>query len=893
MRWLRRIWRKSLTEKKLDSELQFHVEQRIAENISSGMSPEEANRQAKIEFGGIELFKEECRDQLPETYIHSFLYDLRYAWRSLRKDVRFFFLTVFALALGIGSSTVIFSVVYNGMLHPFPYRAAERLVAIGFNADHDAGRRQVMFKLEDIDAFRQSNHTLEDIVAYSDWYAIYTNSSSAENLHGARVSGNVTEFFGVPPLLGRGIAPEDEKSGAPPVLALSYRAWTRYFQSDPNVIGRTVLLDGNGFTVVGVMPKRYTVDGADFWAPIAPASRASGNSHKFSNEPAYFFATGRLKPGVPRATANADLQIIAQQNAAAYPDRYPKGFGMAVESLNDAIVSDFKSILILLTAAVAMLMLISCSNVANLLLARATAREKEMALRASVGASRPRLVRQLLTESFLLAVISCFVGCLLSYAGLKAIVPQLPGRIPGEAEISLNPTVLLFAVSVSMAAVLLCGLSPALHAVGGDYRAKLSGTGPGSQGMYRHGNMRSGLVIAEIALAVVLLVCSGLMMRSFYALTHVNLGFDPTKVMSGWIHFPKGRYTKAGEKNAYLDRVLRNVEAIPGVEAVTVAISSPPISGGNGILVAISGKQLPEPSEHSLIIFDMCSESMFKVLDLQLLQGRTLSRVDVDSARKVIVVNRTFARKYFNEGENVLGQTVSFPQFDEIPEAPRQAKFEIVGVVSDIANRVNPFQNNGIGDPPMPQAYLPYTIVGFGDRSLLVRTSGDPNSFVKTVAQQVARVDHDVAFAEASGLNSALSQALYVAPQFALLTITSFAVIGLLLVIIGVFGLMAYTVSLQKHEIGIRMALGAKPANILNMILKKGIRLIGSGIVVGVLIAYCSAWILRNQFWHFSPADPLTYCAVGCLLVVVGLGSCWLPARRATRVDPMTALRYE
>lgn len=889
MRWLRRLWQKPLTEKKLDSELQFHLEQRIAENIASGMSEEEANRHAKIEFGGVELFKEECRDQRPETYIHSFLYDLHYAWRNLRKDVRFFFLTVFALALGIGSSTIIFSVVYNGMLHPFPYRAADRLVAIGLNEDRDAHRRQVMFKLEDIDAFRQGNHTLEDIAAYSDWYAIYTNSSSAENLHGARVSGNSTGFFGVPPLLGRGIEPSDEKPGAPPVLVLSYRSWSRYFQSDSNTIGKTILLDGHGFTVVGVMPKRYTVDGADFWAPIVPASREEKNRDVANTEPKYFFATGRLKPGIPLSTADADLQVIAQQNAATYPDRYPKVFGMAVQSLNDAIVSDFKPILILLTAAVAMLMLISCSNVANLLLARATAREKEMALRASIGASRPRLVRQLLTESFLLASISCFVGCVFSYLGLKAIVPQLPNRIPGEAEIALNPMVLFFAVVVSMAAVLLCGLSPALHAVGGDYRAKLSGTGPGSQSMYRHGKMRSGLVIFEIALAVVLLVCSGLMMRSFYALTHINLGFDPTKVMSGWLHFPKERYTKVGEKNAYLARVLQNIEATPGVEAATVAISSPPISGGS-IALNISGKQLPE---NSITMFDMCNESMFRVLDLQLRQGRTLSHADIDSARHVVVVSRAFVTKYFNKDENAIGQTVTFPVFDEIPEAPRQAKFEIVGVVSDIVNNVNPFQSGGIGDPPMPQVYLPYTLVGFGDRTLLVRTTGDPNALVKTITQQIMLVDRDVAFADASGLNSTLSKALYVAPQFALFTITSFAAIGLLLVVIGVFGLMAYTVSLQKHEIGIRMALGAEPSNILNMVLKKGIQLIGSGLLVGVVVAYGIAWILRNQFWQFSPADPLTYCVVGCLLVVVGLASCWLPARRATRVDPMTALRYE
>lgn len=879
MRWLKRFFQKAAVERKLDQELQFHLEQRISENIAGGMSAEEATRQAKIEFGGVELFKEQCRDQRPETYIHSFLYDLRYAWRNLRKDVRFFFLAVFALALGVGSSTIIFSVVYNGMLHPFPYRAADRLVALGFAENGDARQRQVMFKLDDIDAMRSGNHTLEDVVAYSNWFAVYNNSTAAENLHGCRVSGNFTEFFGVPPMLGRGIEAGDEVAGAPPVLVLSYVAWNRSFHADPSVVGRNILLEGSGFTVVGVMPKRFTVDGADFWATITPASRAE--RVVTSSEPEYFFASAILKPAVSLATADADLQAIANRNAHLHPGRYPAKFFFQTESLNDAIVSDFRSILILLVAAVTMLMLISCSNVTNLLLARATAREKEMALRASIGASRGRLVRQLLTESLLLASLSGVAGCTIAYVGLKLVVPQLPSRIPGEAEISLNFTVLVFALGISALAVFICGLSPALHASNGKYQAKLSGTGPGTNNLYRHSKMRSGLVIAEVALAMVLLVCSGLIMRSFYALTHVDLGFDPSKVMSASLHFPKGSYPTTAEKNQYFRRVLESVESIPGVVTSSIALGTPPLSGG-GSSIKIPGKQL---EENAGAMMDICSDSIFKIFDIQLLQGRVLSRGDVEGARKVVVINRAFAKKYF-DGENPIGQVVRIKAFDEVPEAPKDADLVIVGVVSDIHNR-------GIGDPPMPQIYAPYTLVGFGDRNLLIRTSVDPNSILKLVRERVVGLDRDVVFTDAAGLNGILSQALFVAPQFALFTITSFAIIGLFLVVIGIFGLMAYTTSLQRHEIGIRMALGAEPTNILRMVLGKGIILIGSGIGIGMFIAFCIARILRNQFWQFSPADPLTYLSVGCLLVLAGLASCWLPARRATRVDPMTALRYE
>jgi len=881
MRWLRRIWQKPLMEKKLDSELLFHVEQRIAENIAKGMSPEEANREAKIEFGGIELFKERCRDERPETHIHSFFYDLRFAWRNLRKDARFFFLAVFALALGVGSSTVIFSVVYNGMLHPFPYRAANRLVALGFAEKGDPQKRQVMFKLDDIDAMRGGNHTLDDLVAYANWFAVYNSSGAAENLHGCRVSGNFGGFFGVPPLLGRGVEPADEISGAPPVVVLSFIAWNRSFHADPNIVGQNILLDGSGFTVVGVMPKRFTVDGADFWAPIAPASRAKVNRSEITNEPEYFFATGILQPGVTRATADADLQVIARENARIHPDRYPSTFLFRTESLNDAVVADFRSILILLMAAVCMLMLISCSNVTNLLLARATAREKEMALRASIGASRGRLVRQLLTESLLLAAISGTAGCALAFAGLKLVVPQLPSRIPGEADISMSLTVLLFALGISTLAVFICGLSPALHASSGKYQGKLSGAGPGSGTQYRHSKLRSGLVIAEVALAMVLLVCSGLIMRSFHALTHVNLGFDPAKVMSASLHFPKGRYTTAVEKNQYFHRVLESVETVPGVATASIALGVPPLGGG-GSLIKIPGKQL---EEHAGAMMDLCNASIFKIFDLQLLEGRTLSADDVEGAKKVVVVNRAFVKKFFG-GEDPVGRAMRIGAFDEVPEAPKNADLEIIGVVSDI-------QNRGIGDPPLPQMYVPYTLVGFGDRSLLIRTTVDPNSILKAVRERVVAVDREVVFADAAGLNGLLSQALFVAPQFAMFTITSFAIIGLTLVVIGIFGLMAYTTSLQRHEFGIRMALGAKPANILHMVLRKGIILVASGIAIGVLIAFHIAWILRHQFWQFSPADPLTYLSVGGILVTAGLASCWLPARRATRVDPMTALRYE
>ncbi len=558
MGWIRRLWHRSLIDKRLDSELRFHLEQQTAAYISSGISPAAARRRANLEFGGIERFKEECRDVRAETRLHEFLYDLRYAWHSLRKDLRFSLLAVFALTIGIGCSTIIFSIVYNGVLHPFPYQGGERLVALSVwdlakPSESREGKRAV-FTLSEIHAFHEKNHTLEDVVGWSNWYALYETQEGTESLHGCRVTANAFQFFGVTPLLGRILTTEDGRPGAAPVAAIDYKLWKRLFHGDRGVIGAKMILDGTPVTVVAVMPARFTPDGADFWAPVPTSlEQADPNEIRYDKEPRYFFATGRLKRNTTAVAAGADLDVIAKQLATSSPDDYPQKFSMVARSLSDAVVADFKAILYFLIAAVAMLLLISCSNVADLLLVRATAREREIALRAAIGASRGRLVRQLLAEAFVLAGLGCFSGCVLAHVGVKLMLVHLPPRIPGEADISLNLPVLGFAVLVSLATVFLSGLSPALHAVGGNFRNKLTSVGTVSTS-FRQSKLRSGLIVGEVALSMALLVFAGLMLRSFHALTHVPFGFDPSRVLSANLSFPKGRYTTAPQKKAYFDR---------------------------------------------------------------------------------------------------------------------------------------------------------------------------------------------------------------------------------------------------------------------------------------------------------------------------------------------------
>ena len=889
MGWLRRLGQRSLVDRRLDSELHFHLEQQIAAYISSGISPVEARRRANLEFGGIERFKEECRDVRAETRVHEFLYDLRYAWRSLRKDLRFSLLAVFALTIGIGCSTIIFSIVYNGVLHPFPYQGGERLVALSVwdlakPADSKEGKRPV-FTLPEIRAFRERNRTLEDVVGWGNWYVLYKTQEGTESLHGCRVTANAFEFFGVTPLLGRILTTEDAKPGATPIAAIDYKLWKRLFHGDRGVIGAKMILDDTPVTIVAVMPPRFTPDGADLWAPV-PASleQADPNRIRYDNEPTYFFATGRLKRGTTPAAAGADLNVIAKQLATSSPDDYPQKFSTVARLLSDAVVADFKAILYFLMAAVAMLLLISCGNVANLLLVRATAREREIALRAAIGASHGRLVRQLLTEAFVLAGIGCFSGCALAYLGLKLMLVHLPPRIPGEADISLNLPVLGFAVLVSLVTVFLSGLSPALHAVGGNFRNKLTSVGTISTS-FRQSKLRSGLIVGEVALSMALLVFAGLMLRSFHALTHVPFGFDPSRVLSANLSFPKGRYTTAHQKKAYFDRVLPKVAELPGVTAVATSIMIP-LKHAAGSVLVIQGKAPPDPHrERSATMLDLCSEGIFRIFDIELVKGRVFTAEDVAAARRVAVVNQTFVREFF-ASEDPVCQRFKLTVFDELPESPRDAYFEIVGVVSDVRNR-------GLEGPPFQQVYVPYSVSGFAHRDLMVRTSVDPLSVLKSVRQQVWSVDRDVAFADPEGLNTILTRVYFAAPQFGVFAITAFAAVGLLLVVIGVFGLMAYSVSLQRHEIGLRMALGAQPDSILKMVLTKGLRLISAGVVIGFFVALAAAYGLRHQFWQFSPADPLTYSAVSLLLVSVGLLACWIPARRATRVAPMNALRYE
>jgi putative ABC transport system permease protein len=884
MRRIRRLFQKSRSETELHQELRFHLERQVADYVATGIAPEEARRRARLEFGGLERVKEEVRDTRWETHLEILFRDFRYALRNLQKDHHFALVTILALALGIGASTVVFSVVYCIFFHALPYKDFNRSVVVGTHNLSNVGREKVRlsFSPEEVRAFREQNHVFEDLIAYDRMRPTYDDGKSIRFFSfGAVVTPNTFDYLGVPPLLGRAILQEDGRPGAPPVLVMNYRLWQREFGGDPKILGTVFVLDGKPTTLVGIMPPQFNAFGANFWLPATP----NYDHHQLM---------GRLKPGVSVQTAAADLDAIAHRMrkpnpAGVFPE---EKFAIAPQTLLDSLIGDFRKTLYVLFASVLLLLLIACSNVANLLLARATAREREIAVRATLGATRARLIRQLLVESFLLAAAATGAGCVLAYFGLKVVVALIPaGTLPEETVIRMSAPVLFLSFGLTILTTILCGFAPALHVVRGDLQPRLSGSGKGAGESFRHSKLRGGLVVSEVALSIVLLIGAGLLMRSFLILTRVDLGFDPKNVLYFVLNLPPSYNTNIPgtlqRKNALTLRLLERMQALPGVTSVAEMAADPPPLQYQSTDTIIPGKPHTQRWETR---FEMCSDGYFQTLGLSLLHGRFFSADDVSAARDVMVVNEAFSRQYF-PNEDPLGQKVKLDIFDKpyfAAAAPHDTYFEIVGIVRD-------FKTRGYDIPSwqsFPQAFVPYSVAGFNWRVFMARTSVDPSSLLKNMGQEVRALDPGVQISTSGTLEGSL-QEFYRGPQFQLATLAAFASIGLVLVVIGVFSVMAYTVSVQTHEIGIRMAVGAQQANILRLVLLKGFRLVAAGILVGLLFSYALTHLLASQISGVSATDPWTFAVVVALVVVVGLAACLLPARRAAGVDPLVALRYE
>lgn len=802
--------------------------------------------------------------------------DLRYAGRTLRKDRGSVALALIALALGIGATTVIFSVVYSVLIDPFPYKDSGKLVHIYI---HDitqpgpSGWRP--FTTKEFFDFKTQNHVFSDMMACTGLYVVYKLGNSMYSAIGALVDPGMFSGLGVKPMLGRDITDSDGEPGAPPVFVISDRMWHEKFNRDPKVLGTTLTLNRIPRTLIGIMPPRFLLLNADIWIPtnITPDMTVAAIGES-TNDPLYVATWARLKHGVSLKQAAADIDVIAHNEAKIHPELYPKQFKILVRTIADRWTQGLRRMVYVLLAAVLMLLLIACSNVANLLLARATVRDKELAIRAAVGALRGDLIRQLLAESFVLAATGTVIGCFLAYGGIQWVKGASPPGVPAEVEFKLNAVALLGTMGVTLLTTLLCGLAPALRAAHGDLHGRLSGTGKGVGASSGHGRLRGVLVAAQVGLAIVLLVGAGLMMRTFFALTHVDLGFNPKNILVVRLVFPNDQYTTTAAKQAFFRQVLPRIAVLPGITNLTES-DGLPVEAADRSEVTVPGTT---HSETWTSIVDLISEDYFRTVGLPLLRGRLLSATDIDSVRKVAVINKRLARDFFGD-RDPIGRTIELKDLDD-------ASFEIVGIVGDA-------RNDGLENDTRPEAFVPHTIASFANDTILVRTAVAPDSILHDVRQVVSSIDQNVALADTGSLESILHRDFLAAPEFGLVLLGIFAGIGLFLSAIGVFSVMSYTVSLQTHDIGIHMALGAQPDGVLRMVLLRGLRPILSGVVIGLGASYALTHLMASQIYGVSATDPWTFMGVIAILGIVGMAACYLPARRAMRVDPMVALRYE
>jgi putative ABC transport system permease protein len=802
--------------------------------------------------------------------------DLTYGVRALGRTRGFTAVAMITLALGIGAVTVIYSVLRNVVLNPFPYSRSERLVNVLLKDATGRIIRGPYFAAPEYLDYQEQAQVFEDVVATSRQGVHWIHDAGAEALVIAWMSPNGFDFLGVSPLIGRPFTDADAAPGAPPVGVMNYRTWMKHFGGDPGVLGRTMNINGEARTVIGVMPPRFEWNIADLWLPAA-MNRADD-----PRSPRGFRAfQAHLRPGVTPREAEAQLNVIGKRRAAAFPADYPEGFRFEIIAVVDWVVRDFRAVLYTLFGAVSLLLVIACCNVANMLLARATAREREIAIRVALGAGRGRIVRQLLVESALLAAGGLVLGAALAYAGIRALARYMPRQgVPWETQIRLDEPVLLFALVAAAIATIGVGLYPALQSVRQDVVAG-AGLGGRTTAGPRQTRMRSGLVVAQVGLSIVLLLGAGVLMRTFVKLVNADFGFDTRNLLVTGVSFPARQTPAPDETRRFYQDVLQRLRTIPEVRGAAIANYPPPF-GGMGSPLLIPGIAVPaEP--WTTITFS--SDGLADLMGLRLIRGRHLSQLDVERAHRVAVVNEALAQRYF-AGQDPLERTLQLPRLSTVPTPIADPTFVIIGVIGNIANQ-------GPRDPPRPQVFVPFTLRDPGGLAFVLKTTSDPMRVLGAVRQQVKAAAPNVALVEPAPLETMLQQAFYARPRFVLLVLGIFAVTGLVLVAFGIYGVLAYMVSQQTREIAIRMALGGERRDVMRMVLRFGLQLVAIGMVLGLAASVMTNRLLTTQLWNISAHDPATFATVATVVVIIAIVACWIPARRAVRVEPMVALRHE
>jgi putative ABC transport system permease protein len=879
-------WRKWLAigrrnvQADVDDELRFHLEMQTRDLIASGLSPDAARREAERRFGAVPPVRaalvagdrrRDKRTRLRE-WLGELMSDLRFAARTLRRTPFFTAMAVLCIGLGIGVTSTIFTAVYGILLRPLPYARADELVAV-YTRQVATGEGRINVGWHDFLAWREQSRSFAQLGLWT-WnsFAI-SGTGEAERLEGASVTTNLFPLLGVAPILGRHFTPDEEQPGGNTVILLGHGLWERRYGADRSIVGQSISLDGVPHTVVGVMPPGFAFpERGQAWVPYVPDAAALNRANRFLAG-----AIGRLRPGVTLAAATVEMEQISRRLEQDFPDDN-RGWAADLVPLREDLVGDLRRPLQVFGVAVSFVLLIACANVAGLMLTRGVGRARELAVRASLGAQRSRLVRQLLTESVMIGALGGVVGWGLAVLGVRALRLGFPDSVPFFISLEVDRTALLFTLLLSLLVGFLFGMLPALRSTHLDLASAVKEGGRGSEGAQRTRGRRT-LIVAEIALTMVLMIGAGLLLRSYRALADTDLGFRPENALTARIALPLSRYEARDRRGVYFQEVLDRIQALPGVEQVGSA-QGIPFSGWNvKAYMVVEGKPPHPPGEELDVHYQYLTPGYFDAIEATIVRGRGFTPADRDSVNPVGIINESFARLEFR-GEDPIGRRVKMG--DLTSDDPW---ISIVGVVRD-------FRHYRLPSPMGPAIYLPYFSRPVLAQTLVVRTSGDPLTLVAPLQAAVYAIDPDVPVYQVQTMEQAMSRSLWLqrAPTQ---VVTLFAVLAMILAAVGLYGVIAYSVTQRTRELGVRMTLGATTPQVVGLVLRQALRLSAAGIGLGLAGAVVLTRFLQPLLYQVSLTDRVTFVGVPLLLVLVTFVAAWAPARRAGRVDPVEAIKAE